>query len=251
MARRVDVIHNETSRNFTHDDLKTYLESDTVFQNTLPQDFESVKKWNFEVLGVQRKDQPLYVYHMLKHFNHIERFKVDLKIFAAFLQELFKNYNRNGNPFHNSDHGFSVMHASFYVLITATGAKMFNDLEKFSILLSSLCHDVGHTGRTNMFEINSLSNLAIKYHDRSVLEQYHAALTFKILKSESCNFLQNLPVDEFKSFRKFVIGNILATDLKEHFDMSKKLEEKLKLKEEGKLVLGTRDQLPLLMLHCR
>lgn len=37
-------------------------------------------------------------------------------------------------------------------------------------MISSLGHDVGHTGRTNIFEINSLSDLAIRYHDKSVLE---------------------------------------------------------------------------------
>ena len=37
-------------------------------------------------------------------------------------------------------------------------------------MISSLCHDVGHTGKTNLYEINSLSDLAIRYHDKSVLE---------------------------------------------------------------------------------
>ena len=28
----------------------------------------------------------------------------------------------------------------------------FSDLEKFALVLSGLCHDVGHTGTTNIFE---------------------------------------------------------------------------------------------------
>lgn len=47
---------------------------------------------------------------------------------------------------------------------------LLTEFVKFALILSGLCHDVSHSGRTNIFEINSLSNLAIRYHDRSVLE---------------------------------------------------------------------------------
>lgn len=49
-------------------------------------------------------------------------------------------------------------------------ANLLSQFTKFALMLSGLCHDVSHTGRTNIFEINSLSNLAIRYHDKSVLE---------------------------------------------------------------------------------
>ena len=39
-----------------------------------------------------------------------------------------------------------------------------------SIVFAALCHDLGHTGHSNLFEINSMSKLAIRYHDKSVLE---------------------------------------------------------------------------------
>lgn len=42
-------------------------------------------------------------------------------------------------------------------------------------------------GHTNLFEVNSLSKLAIKYNDISVLEQHHASLSFKIMQDEECN----------------------------------------------------------------
>jgi len=47
---------------------------------------------------------------------------------------------------------------------------MVTSFTRLALIISGLCHDVAHTGRTNMFEINSLSNLAIRYHDKSVLE---------------------------------------------------------------------------------
>lgn len=49
-------------------------------------------------------------------------------------------------------------------------AHLLTQFIKFALILAALCHDVSHTGRTNTFEINSLSNLALRYHDKSVLE---------------------------------------------------------------------------------
>lgn len=48
--------------------------------------------------------------------------------------------------------------------------ELIDNFAQFTLILSALCHDVDHTGRTNIFEINSLSKLAIRYHDKSVLE---------------------------------------------------------------------------------
>lgn len=52
-------------------------------------------------------------------------------------------------------------------------SKLNGQLDSFAamtLIISALCHDVGHTGRTNLFEVNSLSMLAVRYHDRNVLE---------------------------------------------------------------------------------
>lgn len=96
----------------------------------------------------------------------------------------------------------------------------------FALLLSGLCHDVEHPGRTNQFEINSLSSLAIRYNDLSVLENHHIATTFKILMKEGRNMITTSDDKEFRLLRRCVIENILATDMKEHFLVNTKIEEK-------------------------
>lgn len=56
-----------------------------------------------------------------------------------------------------------------FAFVNQTSIKnYFNSLEKFSLIFSGLCHDVAHTGHNNVFEINSLSKLALRYHDKSV-----------------------------------------------------------------------------------
>jgi len=94
----------------------------------------------------------------------------------------------------------------------------------FSYLLASLCHDVGHRGKNNNFEINSLSELAKVYHDISVLEQHHCALTVKLLTQSNNNFLVKLKVEDFRKIRKNLIKCILATDMKEHFGLIDKFK---------------------------
>lgn len=56
------------------------------------------------------------------------------------------------------------------------------------------------------------------YNDRSVLENHHAAASWKLFQSNSkFNFLSGLDAAELKRFRFLVIENILATDLNKHF----------------------------------
>lgn len=58
-----------------------------------------------------------------------------------------------------------------YKLVSKKKIKaILNELEKFCLIFSGLCHDIDHRGKTNAFEVNSLSKLAIRYHDKSVLE---------------------------------------------------------------------------------
>ena len=59
------------------------------------------------------------------------------------------------------------------------------------------------------------------YNDRSVLENHHAAQAWSLFMKEPVlyNFLCGLEAAEFKRFRFLVIENILATDLKRHFEI--------------------------------
>ena len=68
--------------------------------------------------------------------------------------------------------------------------------------------------------MNSLSKLA--------LEQHHLATTFKILLNEKYNIFFNLSVETVKEIRKFMISNILFTDMKEHFSLLGLFEARMK-----------------------
>jgi len=52
-----------------------------------------------------------------------------------------------------------------------------------------------------------------------VLEHHHAAVTFKILSKETSNIFATIQGEDYKQLRKLIIANILATDMKVHFDV--------------------------------
>lgn len=79
-------------------------------------------------------------------------------------------YNKHKNPFHNFDHAVTVLHGCYMVACKTRAINYLDTIREFSLVFSGLCHDAKHTARTNMFEVNSMSKLAIRYHDKSVLE---------------------------------------------------------------------------------
>ena len=55
-----------------------------------------------------------------------------------------------------------------YLLSKLPQASILTDLDIFILVLSGLCHDTGHRGFNNNFEIATLSKRAIRWNDKSV-----------------------------------------------------------------------------------
>ena len=87
----------------------------------------------------------------------------------------------NGAPYHNNLHAADVLQTT-HCCISQTGLKdWMSDLEIFSLLFSAIIHDYNHTGTTNNFHVQSTSDLAVLYNDKSVLENHHVAAFFRSL----------------------------------------------------------------------
>ncbi|XP_056016561.1 cGMP-inhibited 3',5'-cyclic phosphodiesterase 3A-like isoform X15 [Ostrea edulis] len=97
----------------------------------------------------------------------------------------------------------------------------FPALELMALYTAAAMHDFDHPGRTNAFLVATNAKEAVLYNDRSVLENHHAAQAWSLFMKEPVlyNFLCGLEAAEFKRFRFLVIENILATDLKRHFEI--------------------------------
>jgi cytochrome b len=143
--------------------------------------------------------------------------------FTSFLKQIGKNY-KVSNPYHNFHHAHSVLAITANLLQTCTPG-WFTDMEEFAILLASVCHDVGHRGLNSDYYIKTRHELAIQYNDISVLENMHCSLTFELLLKSSNNFTADWTEEQYLNFRKIFIQCVLATDMKQHFDLTGKLGE--------------------------
>lgn len=61
--------------------------------------------------------------------------------------------------------------------------------------MSAIVHDFEHGGLNNDFLIRASDILAIRYNDKSPLENHHLAGTFTLLKLPECNFMDNMQAE--------------------------------------------------------
>ena len=74
-----------------------------------------------------------------------------------------------------------------------------SELEIFTVIIAAAIHDFEHTGTTNNFHINTKSDLALFYNDRSVLENYHVSAVFRFMaKDPETNVFTGLTAQEYK-----------------------------------------------------
>lgn len=154
--------------------------------------------------------------------------QVPMNILKEYIHEVSVHYRPN--PFHNFHHAVNVLHFLAVVLDCINGSKLFSELNIFALLLSALVHDVDHPGKTNLFEINSASALALLYNDMSVLENHHCSMSFRLMQKPGTNVLARLPLEQKKEVRKFLIACVLATDMSKHSDLIEEAKNKSLLK---------------------
>jgi cAMP-specific phosphodiesterase 4 len=68
------------------------------------------------------------------------------------------------------------------------------NLSKFDLAymyLGAACHDYQHPGVNNMFLINTRSELAFTYNDKSPLENHHVSASFIIMRKDEYDILSS------------------------------------------------------------
>ena len=204
---------------------KTKPELETIAQIKL--NF-NIKDWNFNALEQSVNYLIATVRDIFDKLNFTNEFSIKPQVFLNFMWDCHYFYTRHENPFHNFFHGITVCHAGFYFLDHFSFlSEMLSSHLKFALVVACLGHDLDHRGRNNAFEINTRSSLAIRYFDKSPLENHHAATLFSILRSEDKDILKALPDDKLKEVKLNMIENILATDMKLHFPMLADFKKKI------------------------
>ncbi|KAI1728568.1 3'5'-cyclic nucleotide phosphodiesterase domain-containing protein [Ditylenchus destructor] len=210
-----------------------------------------ISEWGFPIFAFAERHNRTVLsritYAIFKEANLFRIFKLSPTKFFNFFHSLESGYW--DIPYHNRIHAADVLHGTFYLTCHPVRAfvgrpstpetpeialdsaplplsQSMNTLELMALFTAAAMHDFDHPGRTNAFLVASEDKKAILYNDRSVLENHHAAESWRLLCQSQNNFIENLDSAETKRFRYLVLEYILATDLKQHFDIIMQFNEK-------------------------
>jgi len=144
----------------------------------------------------------------------------DVHVFK-FVNECESKYKPN--LFHNYAHALDVQYAAFRCMKLIEADAFIPETSQFWLLVACIAHDLGHIGVNNQFLIESSHELALKYNDRSPLENMHCATLFQVVSDPQANVFAGVEKDLYKEMRKGIIQAILHTDVTKHQEMMKEL----------------------------
>ncbi|CAD6199821.1 unnamed protein product [Caenorhabditis auriculariae] len=212
---------------------------------------DTISDWAFPIFHFSKRYPTTILsrltYTVFRQAELFRIFKVSPIKFFNFFHALETGYWEI--PYHNRIHAADVLHGVFYLSVHPIRAQIgpppspdsllpppvaqaqpimnaMSTLELMALYTAAAMHDYDHPGRTNAFLVAAEDKKAILYNDRSVLENHHAAESWRLLcQTDNC-FIENLDAAETKRFRYLVLEYILATDLKQHFEIIMTFNEK-------------------------
>ncbi|CAG8458655.1 6730_t:CDS:2 [Paraglomus brasilianum] len=143
-----------------------------------------------------------------------------------FIIDVEKGYC--ATSYHSFYHAVDVVAVLYYMLTDLGVQKYLTNLDCVALLIAGLCHDIGHPGLNNVYQVNAKTELANRYNDQSVLENYSCDLTNELITKH--NLFGNVhlcPTENYgfdpehtdASLRQLIKKTILATDMAFHFGL--------------------------------
>ncbi|XP_031415233.1 calcium/calmodulin-dependent 3',5'-cyclic nucleotide phosphodiesterase 1C [Clupea harengus] len=190
---------------------------------------KNVDRWSFDVFALNEAsaDHSLkfIFYELLTRYDLINRFKIPISALVSFVEALEVGYSKHKNPYHNLIHAADVTQTVHCLLLKTGMVHWLTELEIFAMLFAAAVHDYEHTGTTNNFHIQTRSDTAMLYNDRSVLESHHVSAAYRLLQDDDeMNILYNLSKDDWRELRALVVEMVLATDMSCHFQQVKAMK---------------------------
>mmetsp|Transcript_150637 Transcript_150637/g.419914 ORF Transcript_150637/g.419914 Transcript_150637/m.419914 type:complete len:519 (+) Transcript_150637:179-1735(+) len=188
----------------------------------------------------QVTDQPIFVLfaavderaRLVKHLRDLGQVG-NAANFHARLMHFMDKINRmyENNPYHNALHASDVVMTIEWFFQSPLMQSRTSPLDHLLCIVAGAVHDVGHPGTNNLFQSKTMSPMAIRYNDKSILENMHVSKSFEIMQSDgACNWFEMLPqafkpkeaaedipaVNLQQYVRKGLVEMVLATDMAKH-----------------------------------
>lgn len=189
-----------------------------------------VQTWDFNVLAFSEIGLTRFVKHMFfsSQFGLAPHFAKE-GVFLNFISEVNAGYN--DVPYHCYAHACDVLHTVYRLMCLSLAGQWMSKMDQYALLIAAYCHDIGHFGKSNAFLVESNHALAIRYNDRSPLENMHAAKLFKLCLQMETDIFGKCTKEEAKECRKVCVATILDTDNAKHFAMVKDMTQIYELSE--------------------
>ncbi|KAF9572937.1 hypothetical protein EC968_009243 [Mortierella alpina] len=130
--------------------------------------------------------------------------------------------------YHSFYHAADVTAVLYHMLQGMNASQYLSKPDMAALLLAGLCHDIGHPGLNNLFQVNAKTELVKEHGEASVLEKYSCSLAMELITKHSLfrNIAQSptatqpegQPATE-SAMREAMVKAILATDMSFHYDM--------------------------------
>ncbi|XP_014640152.1 PREDICTED: calcium/calmodulin-dependent 3',5'-cyclic nucleotide phosphodiesterase 1A [Ceratotherium simum simum] len=196
---------------------------------------KDVDKWSFDVFALNEASGEhslkFMIYELFTRYDLINRFKIPVSCLISFAEALEVGYSKYKNPYHNLIHAADVTQTVHYIMLHTGIMHWLTELEILATVFAAAIHDYEHTGTTNNFHIQTRSDVAILYNDRSVLENHHVSAAYRLMQEEEMNVLVNLSKDDWRDLRNLVIEMVLSTDMSGHFQQIKNIRNSLQQPE--------------------
>jgi len=199
-------------------------------KNIIDKDFNI---FTFKKLVGHRNVLPLIGHTLLKTLGLLDSRIISQKKLDSFLYTVSDSYKET-TLYHNSLHGSDVAQSLCIYFISTNAEEVLETtvLDLLGMIVSAMGHDLGHPGFNNNFHINASTDLAITYNDASCLENFHTSFLFKILRKEENNILEKFSTQNYKTIRKRMISQILATDMAHHAEVVSLIRSKINASED-------------------
>jgi hypothetical protein len=148
---------------------------------------------------------------------------LDKGVAVRYFLEVESQYKpREVVPYHNALHACDVVQCVFSMLELDPNLKdVLPPYAVFALVFAAAVHDLAHPGLNNAFLQTSSHSLALRYNDRSILENFHVSTAFSIMAEDpALDLLAPLRRPEhkhmFKQLHALIVDIVLGTDLQKH-----------------------------------
>ncbi|XP_029567499.1 calcium/calmodulin-dependent 3',5'-cyclic nucleotide phosphodiesterase 1A isoform X1 [Salmo trutta] len=196
---------------------------------------KDVDNWSFDVFVLHEASSEhalkFLVYELLTRYDLINRFRIPVSSLVSFVEALEVGYSKHRNPYHNLIHAADVTQTAHYLMLHTGIMHWLTELDILAMVFAAAIHDFEHTGTTNNFHIQTRSEVAVLYNDRSVLENHHVSAAYRLMQEDEMNILINLSKDDWRELRTLVIEMVMSTDMSCHFQQIKSMRNALQQPE--------------------